>query len=403
MVSRPLTFCQKEILFIENLSIGDTRRTTMKINVLFVLILCSWQSSSHSMEKPCIIKQNKCENCNKPKTPFQCGDCHLAVYCSKECQRANWKNHKDFCRKKKAEQAKISKIKQRITDPDDQRFINQFSQLTIKDGDVFLYSNKIGSFSLETAQEKLKSLFNNPLIDTPTKEAITSLMENLETGRESEKINIDEALYIVKTCIKADRKYKLQQLIKIKKLAEKKAGETQNLIVQDQLSVFLGKLMNDRAYLAKVCSESDKFVNFFETENWADLFKTMAKKQTSACQACHKKGPLPVVLCDKCEFTAYCSKECQDNDFALHKGQCNIMHKKLLQEKLDKICQQLAQAVINNHDSTLTVQLWKLETKFKSFTIDNEEFIALAASKKINAAIEFIENGKWQELFKLFA
>lgn len=44
----------------------------------------------------------KCTHCNKvdsdPEKPFKpCSKCQTALYCSRDCQKANWKQHKKTC------------------------------------------------------------------------------------------------------------------------------------------------------------------------------------------------------------------------------------------------------------------------------------------------------------------
>src|ERR1043165_7878559 len=39
---------------------------------------------------------NKCNVCQKP-SKSQCGKCHQTYYCSKECQKKDWKEHKKSC------------------------------------------------------------------------------------------------------------------------------------------------------------------------------------------------------------------------------------------------------------------------------------------------------------------
>ena len=46
--------------------------------------------------------ERNCRNCGKESQHInrvlKCGGCKLAVYCSKECQKADWKKHKPFCK-----------------------------------------------------------------------------------------------------------------------------------------------------------------------------------------------------------------------------------------------------------------------------------------------------------------
>jgi tetratricopeptide (TPR) repeat protein len=41
-----------------------------------------------------------CENCLKQNPNFKCAACLKVAYCDKNCQQANWKSHKQLCKKK---------------------------------------------------------------------------------------------------------------------------------------------------------------------------------------------------------------------------------------------------------------------------------------------------------------
>lgn len=44
--------------------------------------------------------EHVCLNCNQyADTLFSCVRCHFATYCTKQCQRDDWKQHKVFCEK----------------------------------------------------------------------------------------------------------------------------------------------------------------------------------------------------------------------------------------------------------------------------------------------------------------
>merc|ERR1712196_279653 len=49
------------------------------------------------------LELSRCANCgideSEKKTFKKCAGCNLVRYCSKACQRADWKNHKKLCRK----------------------------------------------------------------------------------------------------------------------------------------------------------------------------------------------------------------------------------------------------------------------------------------------------------------
>ena len=42
---------------------------------------------------------NKCKNCALGKKMMRCSQCHLALYCTKDCQRQDWRVHKKVCQK----------------------------------------------------------------------------------------------------------------------------------------------------------------------------------------------------------------------------------------------------------------------------------------------------------------
>jgi hypothetical protein len=43
------------------------------------------------------MSENKCNLCKADNTPFKCGKCLTVFYCSRECQKKDWKTHKVNC------------------------------------------------------------------------------------------------------------------------------------------------------------------------------------------------------------------------------------------------------------------------------------------------------------------
>lgn len=40
---------------------------------------------------------NFCANCDVPEAKFNCSKCKKIFYCSQNCQKEDWKNHKKLC------------------------------------------------------------------------------------------------------------------------------------------------------------------------------------------------------------------------------------------------------------------------------------------------------------------
>jgi len=43
--------------------------------------------------------QVTCANCGSTSTKFRCGRCKTAFYCSTDCQKSHWDNHRPCCKK----------------------------------------------------------------------------------------------------------------------------------------------------------------------------------------------------------------------------------------------------------------------------------------------------------------
>jgi hypothetical protein len=48
----------------------------------------------------CVVLEDKCAHCGNVENPYTCALCKVACYCSKDCQRKDWKaGHKKVCKK----------------------------------------------------------------------------------------------------------------------------------------------------------------------------------------------------------------------------------------------------------------------------------------------------------------
>ena len=57
-----------------------------------------WENLEKTRCKAAKLKKT-CHLC-KSKTNLSCGNCRIVYYCSKDCQKKDWKNHKLVCNKK---------------------------------------------------------------------------------------------------------------------------------------------------------------------------------------------------------------------------------------------------------------------------------------------------------------
>ena len=87
------------------------------------IAICSSASCQHlAQEKVDFFKQSfaerhgiescgpemlMCGNCHKHGLTQRCGGCHATAYCSRDCQKAHWRNHKRLCTAR-AEAAKLT-------------------------------------------------------------------------------------------------------------------------------------------------------------------------------------------------------------------------------------------------------------------------------------------------------
>ena len=62
-----------------------------------------------STSKPEIIKvlTALCSNCGSGNAGYRCGGCAGAAFCSKDCQKANWKEHKEVCSRNNTKKPKV--------------------------------------------------------------------------------------------------------------------------------------------------------------------------------------------------------------------------------------------------------------------------------------------------------
>ena len=58
------------------------------------------ENSEKDEENTKIVENlRECSNCTKLDSNYKCSKCKKVFYCSKKCQKEDWKSHKKICKK----------------------------------------------------------------------------------------------------------------------------------------------------------------------------------------------------------------------------------------------------------------------------------------------------------------
>jgi len=98
-----------------------------------------------------------CKTCNTPASE-RCGDCNLIYYCSRTCQRSDWKRHKPECKKKKKVIDRINTASEEIVN----HCLDQIKQCSLctknlNDSKLICNSCKLVGYCSSECQENHKS------------------------------------------------------------------------------------------------------------------------------------------------------------------------------------------------------------------------------------------------------
>lgn len=98
--------------FIKNTD-GVTARQTGSYFPAVLRILKSADKRKINVERVRAKEEEDYKKCTLCKQPakYKCTGCFLMWYCSAECQKANWEEHKDPCKEKKAEYKEVKIVK----------------------------------------------------------------------------------------------------------------------------------------------------------------------------------------------------------------------------------------------------------------------------------------------------
>jgi len=99
------------------------------------------------------------------------------------------------------------------------------------------------------------------------------------------------------------------------------------LTSQEQLPPNVEKLYADRLYHTRTNRGMIRFLHN-ETKHSCKCLAELAalekaKPRTAKCNYCKKEGEsIKLKKCSRCKLSEYCSKECQTNDWKVHKAEC---------------------------------------------------------------------------------
>ncbi|MFZ0564635.1 MAG: zinc finger MYND domain-containing protein [Chlamydiales bacterium] len=160
--------------------------------------------------------KNACNYCKKEERSYDkktqevfkvCGKCRVAMYCSKKCQRSDWKEHKKICKVDPSEEKKaIHRIKSaRVQTACDAVFQPLPRSISSSAPGMFLLNFSLGQINniIETSRNDLVLLINdtkipsilqkNPILEQKVKEAIELLDKSKENLEAYWKHNLDDS------------------------------------------------------------------------------------------------------------------------------------------------------------------------------------------------------------------
>ncbi|KAJ7447505.1 hypothetical protein B0H11DRAFT_2082368 [Mycena galericulata] len=127
-----------------------------------------------------------CENCSvRGKDLRRCGGCQLVRYCSKECQKAHWKNHKTHCAINKAALIKAKSLGPDYSDRHtaigkwSTDFITQIGMAASSAMDIFHHPERIGDSFLVIYVDFLGTTAKAPY----TYDVVDAAVKSLESLR----------------------------------------------------------------------------------------------------------------------------------------------------------------------------------------------------------------------------
>lgn len=101
----------------ELLSKSSLQRHPVMSKLRQIMSFTNWTKKREDMPREIKDGYKQCKKCNKMEQTLEfqgslqkCSRCRAAWYCSKECQRADWKDHKPFCKPVSKKESKIHRF-----------------------------------------------------------------------------------------------------------------------------------------------------------------------------------------------------------------------------------------------------------------------------------------------------
>ena len=271
-----------------------------------------------------VVKMNYfCVNCQAESVRhLLCSGCKNAHYCNPVCQKADWKRHKDDC-KKKAEL--ISAIGSDVDD--NYRKWREHSGAALTMLAIYLGDPGINSvifLSLDYKQENhistkfqiksyLKASVDN--IQTALSEDIYNVFNSYREDSIAKKRDFISAFFIVK-CDEAFGK----DAIRVSAALNEDANVNTKVADSNACSELV-KLLNEGKL---AFTKSDRRTNY---SNMTPDFFPNKSDQSIRCgdPSCTKtqSEQLNLQKCSRCKKISYCCKECQTKHWVTHKSECD--------------------------------------------------------------------------------
>ena len=264
-----------------------------------------------------------CANCGRGDASKTCGRCMTQVYCSTECQRADWKRHKASCQSVERLEASADAAK---ADESEIIFGSYASQkLSEKLSMDAATGKKIGiaiaSYARKVYAEENAANLGNKLADTlisrnPSEEAMLAEIRQAGLGRPEKpgRLNVIKRFREASVAMSRAHHARLaaEKLEEIKKLEKSIAAANGG---DDMLAQLVQKRPLVLAELLPAVRGEER------------MERRIARRKCDVCQRADPISSPRFLLCAGCGKRRYCSEDCQKLDWFdnAHKASCALV------------------------------------------------------------------------------